>query len=86
MNVTCHNCKTKLNIPDHKISSDKDSIFKCPKCKEKIQVPAVKEPKAVTKDKKQSVLRSFDERLNVLVCIDGDDLKKRYFRLLNTWD
>jgi predicted Zn finger-like uncharacterized protein len=38
MNIICPHCKTKLNIPDHKIPKDKDSSFKCPKCREKVQV------------------------------------------------
>ena len=38
MNITCPHCKTRLNLPDHKIPRDKDSSFKCPKCQEKVQV------------------------------------------------
>jgi predicted Zn finger-like uncharacterized protein len=38
MHITCPHCKTRLNIPDHKIPRDKDSSFKCPKCQEKVQV------------------------------------------------
>ncbi len=38
MNITCPHCKTRLNIPDHKIPRDKDSSFKCPKCHDKVQV------------------------------------------------
>ncbi|WP_299978527.1 zinc-ribbon domain-containing protein [Desulfobacula sp.] len=75
MNVTCHNCKTKLNIPDYKISKDKESVFKCPKCKEKVHVPAVKQQKQISN-------LSFDERLNALVCIDGDDLKRKVYSLI----
>ena len=40
MNITCPHCKTKLNIPDHRIPKDKDSSFKCPKCRNKVQVSA----------------------------------------------
>lgn len=68
MNVTCHNCKTKLNIPEHRIPKDKALTVKCPKCNEKILVPAV--------NKKQPFQLSLDERLNALICIDRDDLKK----------
>ena len=38
MNIICPHCKTKLNIPDHRIPRDKDSSFKCPKCSEKVPV------------------------------------------------
>ena len=76
MNVICQNCKTKLNIPDHKIPKNKESIFKCPKCKEKIPVSggAVKQP---GEDKKQSKQIPFEDRRNALVCIGDDGLKKK---------
>lgn len=38
MNITCPHCKTRLNIPDHKLPRDRDSSFKCPKCKESVKV------------------------------------------------
>ncbi len=75
MNVTCHNCKTKLNIPDHKIPEDRESTFKCPKCKERVIIPAVKQKKTVREDKEQSFQLAFEERLNALVCTDDHDLK-----------
>ena len=40
MNITCHNCKARFNIPDNKIPADRDAAFKCPRCREKIIVPA----------------------------------------------
>jgi zinc-ribbon domain len=77
MNVTCHNCKTRFTIPEHRVPRDKTSIFTCPKCREKIQVPAAKQQKTIKTDKLQSFNLSFDERLNALVCINGDDFKKK---------
>ncbi|MBT3388143.1 MAG: hypothetical protein HN417_09435 [Desulfobacula sp.] len=77
MNVTCHNCNTKLTISDDKIPKDKTSIFKCPKCKGKIDIPAVEHQKTDEINKRQSFLLSFGERLNALVCISGDELKKK---------
>jgi predicted Zn finger-like uncharacterized protein len=53
VNITCLHCKTKLNIPDHKIPKDKDSSFKCPKCQGKIQV-SVSQLKAPAKGSKQN--------------------------------
>ena len=82
MNVICHNCKTKLNIPDHKIPEDKDTTFKCPKCKEKVLIPAVKQQKLFGEKKRQTFHSSFDEQLNALVCIDSDDLKKKVYSLV----
>lgn len=32
MKITCHNCLTVLEIPDHKIASDEPVEFGCPKC------------------------------------------------------
>jgi len=77
MNVTCHNCNTKLAIPDDKIPRDKTSIFKCPKCKGKIDIPAVEHQKTDKINKRQSLPLSFGEQLNALVCISGDELKKK---------
>ncbi len=83
MNVTCHHCKTKLNIPGHKISRDKESIFKCPKCKEKVTVPIPKKPApAVEKTKNISNL-SFEDRKNALVCIEDPVMKKSVFSVIN---
>ena len=40
MNITCPHCKTKLNLPDHKIPKNRGSSFKCPKCRESVQLKA----------------------------------------------
>ena len=77
MNITCHNCKTKLNIPDHKIPKGKDSAFKCPKCKETIQIPAVKQEKSVTEQVRKPFNQSYEERLNALICIDNENLNRQ---------
>ena len=82
MNVICHHCKTKLNIPDHKISEDKNTRFKCPKCKEAIDIPAVKQQKTVKENKNPIFQGSFDEQLNALICVDSDDLQKTIFSIV----
>lgn len=40
MNITCPHCQAKLNLPDHKIPKDRDSSFKCPKCRKPVQIKA----------------------------------------------
>ena len=75
MNVTCHNCNTKFKIPDQMIPIDKISIFKCPKCKQKIEVPAVKQQKKASSHQRQPFHLSFDEKLSALICIGSPDLK-----------
>lgn len=40
MNVQCNNCQSRFNVPDHKLPRDRDAVFSCPKCREKIHVPA----------------------------------------------
>ncbi|MCP4672365.1 MAG: hypothetical protein GY857_13800 [Desulfobacula sp.] len=79
MNVTCDHCKTKLTIPDSKIPQDRDSIFKCPKCKEKIKI-------AAAKPEDQNFDFFFEGQLNTpaLVCIGDNDLQKMvYFDIHN---
>lgn len=86
MNITCHNCNTKLNIPDHKLPKDKESTVTCPKCREKIQVP----PAAVTKlhqsiegNNKLVVQRRFEDRLNALVCIERTEFGPKVSSVLD---
>ena len=77
MNVICHHCKTKLNIPDNKLSKDKETTFRCPKCKEKVQVPGVNLQIPVSENKSVAGSLLFEDRLNALVCIDNDALKEQ---------
>ncbi len=77
MKVACNNCNTKFIIPDDRVPKDKTSIFKCPKCKKRLQILAVKQINTVTENKGGSFELSLDERLNALICVGGDDLKKK---------
>ena len=72
MNVICDNCKTKLTIPDNKVPQNRDSTFKCPKCKEKIRISAMK-------SEEQDFDFSIENKLNALalVCIGDNDLQKK---------
>jgi predicted Zn finger-like uncharacterized protein len=40
MEITCDQCKTKLNVPDDKIPKDRVIRINCPKCKNKITIDA----------------------------------------------
>jgi predicted Zn finger-like uncharacterized protein len=40
MNIRCSHCHSQFNIPDHKLPKEKDAVLNCPKCKEKIHIPA----------------------------------------------
>ena len=42
MEITCGNCKTKLNIPDEKIPKDHMVRVNCPKCQHKITIESNK--------------------------------------------
>ncbi len=76
MNVTCHYCNTKLNIPDHKIPKDKNTAVTCPQCKEKIPIHPQKITRQVDEDKKSAPRVSFEDRRNALVCV-GDDVAQK---------
>ncbi len=81
MNITCDSCKTKLNIPDHKIPKDKDTTVKCPKCQGKIHIQATRQPPTagnVSKLDSELLLDPLtEEKLMVLSCVDSSDLNIR---------
>ncbi len=79
MNVTCQKCKTKFNIPDHKIPKDKDTTLKCPKCAEKIPIKAIKQDKPSDEKKQTSFKQSFGDRLSALVLIGEENLNKKAY-------
>jgi len=84
MNITCHNCNTKLNIPDHKLPKDKESTVICPKCREKIQVPVALKLHPPVEEKKTPFLqRRLEDRLNALICIDRAELKSKINSVLD---
>jgi predicted Zn finger-like uncharacterized protein len=81
MNITCQHCQTKLTIPDHKLPSSKDTALKCPKCRGKIQIQAVKESPVAGE---ASVTRplSFQDRQSALLCVESDAVRKQIQPLL----
>ncbi len=76
MNLTCQHCNTKLSIPDHKLPKDKEATLKCPKCKEKINIGST--PSSIDIQNKPQKA-SFEDRLNALVCVGKEDLKKKVY-------
>jgi predicted Zn finger-like uncharacterized protein len=77
MNVTCLHCKTKLNIPDHKLPRDKDAAFKCPKCGEKIHVQAANQQTPAGETPAPFFQLSAEDRADALVCIGADADQKK---------
>ncbi|HCY83892.1 MAG TPA: hypothetical protein DHV36_02025 [Desulfobacteraceae bacterium] len=79
MNITCPHCKTKLNLPDHKIPKDRDSSFKCPKCKESVPVKASKPKKESPSFKTPGTGTGFRRggRQHALICIPSATLRQR---------
>ncbi|MCP4022402.1 MAG: hypothetical protein GY729_11210 [Desulfobacteraceae bacterium] len=86
MNITCEKCKTKLNIPDHKIPKDKDTTVKCPKCQGKISIHAQKlipPAESITQLSKNLLYDPLsEEKISALICIDEGEIKKRAFGLI----
>ncbi len=79
MNITCQHCQTKLNIPDEKITPDKDVAFKCPKCQEKILIPAIRKPSSPPAGMAHL---PFEERKNALICIKDPLLQKQVHHIV----
>ena len=86
MHITCPHCKTRLNIPDHKIPRDKDSSFKCPKCQDKVQVlvsqlnlSVLETPKKedVKKESMGTGSSSVQGREQALVCMDDSPARDK---------
>ena len=50
MEVTCSECKTKLNVPDEKIPRDQMVRINCPKCKSKITIDSRKNAREESSD------------------------------------
>lgn len=50
MEISCNNCKIKLNVPDEKLPKGKAASVTCPKCKEKIIIDLKDREKKNTTD------------------------------------
>ena len=46
MNITCDNCQSRFKIPEEKIPEEGQAVFRCPKCRGRIVIPAAKAQKA----------------------------------------
>lgn len=80
MNAICQKCNAEFNIPDQKIPRDKDASVKCPKCSEKIVVPAERKGTIQTVEKKNKPIGfSFQNRQNALICTDDRRLLKKLY-------
>ncbi len=80
MNITCDNCMARLNIPDDKLPREKPSVFKCPKCREKVTVnPSEKgplpEPDVVAP---VPPVRRESENRKALVCVNDKELAESF--------
>jgi len=75
MNITCQHCQAKLNLPDDKIPKDRDSSFKCPKCRESIVIKAG--GSASPSRKNMPAGGDLSHRVEVLVCVADPKLCDR---------
>ncbi len=75
MNITCQHCQAKLNLPDDKIPKDRDSTFKCPKCRESIVIKA--SASASPSGKTLPAGGGLSHRVEVLVCVADEKLSAR---------
>ncbi|MCF8112871.1 MAG: zinc-ribbon domain-containing protein [Desulfotignum sp.] len=80
MNIRCKNCNSQFNIADHKLPKGRDAVFNCPKCREKIQIPAADSPAQVgTKDvaaaKSRSAAALQQQEKTLIMVSEGPFLK-----------
>jgi len=50
MDVICDNCHVKINVPEEKIPEGKRVSIRCPKCQNRIAIPAVSESEDTARD------------------------------------
>ncbi|THB80080.1 MAG: hypothetical protein D3926_08990 [Desulfobacteraceae bacterium] len=90
MNVACKKCRTKINIPDHKIPRDRMASFKCPKCKGKIDLQPEAESSNMDPADSQGGSAEkhqvFDEINTALICVDDPGVKKQVHAVLSLMD
>ncbi len=89
MNVTCSHCRTKVTIPDHKIPKDREVLFKCPKCKRKLEVPpktAPREPDQQSASQISSAPPVSDDGSTALICVDDPVTRRNVHATLTGMD
>ena len=83
MEITCISCQTRFTIPEGKVPKGKNAFIRCPKCQDKVKVPAYKpeERKGATAipDIFATSFMSEVEK-KALVCIDNDSYREIIFR------
>jgi len=73
MNITCPHCSAKLNIPDEKIPRDRDTAFKCPKCRESVQIKAARQGGISGKSASESGGGApGSHQADVLICMENE--------------
>lgn len=87
MNITCNHCNSRLNIPDQKIPQDRETVFKCPKCKGKIDFkPAdtknIKASAFHMDDSLEQTTVLYDDTKTAMICMDDPELKKSAYAAL----
>lgn len=75
MEVTCSQCKTKLNIPDEKIPKDQMVRVNCPKCKGKITIEPVR-PAEEEQSPNDSFVETGKMHLKFIESQKGEDSKE----------
>jgi predicted Zn finger-like uncharacterized protein len=61
MEIICENCQSRLKIADEKLPKDKSAFLKCPKCKNRVNVPPIEPPQDSGTPDFEEDFFSFDE-------------------------
>ncbi len=85
MKIICIACQAKFNIADEKIPRGRNAFIRCPKCQDKVKIPAFKPEDrsgatAIPDIFATSFMSETDNK--ALVCIDNDSYREIIFRSL----
>lgn len=82
MNVSCSNCNSSYNLPDHRLPQGRVISFPCPSCKGKVTIDTREKPDALQEDESSRVVfKPLEDSTDT--SLDSNDLKKKIIRKID---